>query len=151
MYFSTGGKFLSEKKMFEKAPKTSPEHPDVNFLIKAPDGNGYYSINTWMGGIGNPVPTYSKYSPEGVMETTVKGRFLNTGAYANSRAAIDSRNNRILTWETAIDTLFAITDTTVRPVIVLDYGQYSIPHEIQAIPERMQSTACCDRISKRKR
>ncbi len=69
------------------------------------------------------------------MEYLVKGRFLNCGSYGYSRAAVDRKHNRVLTWENCIDTLFAISDSTVRPLYALDYGKYSIPQHIQSLPD----------------
>ena len=133
--YNSSGQFLSSRTLFENAPKTSADHPAVNFVIESPDGNGFYSINTWMGGVGKPVPSYSKYAADDSMEYLVKGRFLNCGSYGYSRAAVDRKHNRVLTWENCIDTLFAISDSTVRPLYALDYGKYSIPQHIQSLPD----------------
>lgn len=132
--YNTSGEFLHSRSLFENAPKPSPSHPDVNFIIESPDTDGFYSINTWMGGIGDPVPTYSRYFADGSLRYLVKGRFLNDGTYGYSRAAIDRRHNRIITWESAIDTLFAISDSIVKPLYAFDYGIYSLPQYIQATP-----------------
>ena len=136
--YDSSGKFLATSVLFENAPKPSAEYPAVNFVIEAPDGDGFYSINTWMGGVGDPVPAYSRYNAEDSLEYLVKGRFLNTGSYGYSRAAIDRQNNRILIWENCIDTLFAITDSIVRPVYAFDYGKYSVPQDIQRIPDMFE-------------
>lgn len=128
--YTSDGTFISRNKTFDTTDRVQP-----NYFIEMPDGNGIVSINTWMGGIGEPIPTYSYYDNNYNLISNIKGRIMRTGSYLMDRAYADRQNNRILTWEPLIDTLFTVSPNGVTPIYTFSFGENSFPRSKQAIAE----------------
>lgn len=128
--YTSDGTFLGKEKTFDTDGRVQP-----NYFIESPDGDGIVSINTWMGGIGEPVPTYSYYDNNYNFIRNIDGRTMRTGSYLMDRAYADKEHNRMLTWEPLIDTLFTVSHDGVMPIYAFDFGKNSFPKSKQSIPE----------------
>lgn len=140
MKYLVDGTFVGADSVFHRPQDRFT--PTPNIPITAPDGSGFYSMNTFMS-ISNPyVESYSKYDKHGNYVADVIGRFMQTGASLNDRFTMDATNKRILTWEALKDTIFAIEDTVVKPAYIINFGNNTFPADKQAFMEntdRMES------------
>lgn len=113
----------------------SESNPKPSYVIETPGNDGFFVINTWMGGVGDPVPAYSFFTKEGRRVKNFDGRNLTCGGYLFDRAYSDKIGNRTLVWDAFADTLFNISSEGVAPLYRFDFGEFSFPEEMQGEPE----------------
>ena len=140
--YLSDGTFLGDSKPFGSGPVFDGVPLSVSSYFVAPDGDGYYAINNYVGSTDIPTPAYTRYNAAGEAIGIIPGRGLYGGGYLTDRGFTDKEHNRILVWEALKDTLFDIAGAQVRPLYAFDFGEKSLPAEILAMPDltdRMQS------------
>ncbi|MDE6464198.1 MAG: 6-bladed beta-propeller [Muribaculaceae bacterium] len=133
--YLSDGTFLGDSKPFGPGPDFSSVQLRVSTYFEAPDGNGYYAINDWVGSSGIPTPAYTRYNAAGEAIGIVPGRGLRSGSRFKDRGYTDYEHGRVLVWDAFRDTLFDIAGDEVRALYAFDFGSRSLPSSVQNMPE----------------
>ena len=133
--YLSDGTFLGDSKPFGPGPDFSSVQLRVSTYFEAPDGNGYYAINDWVGSSGIPTPAYTRYNAAGEAIGIVPGRGLRSGSRLKDRGYTDYEHGRVLVWDAFRDTLFDIAGDEVRALYAFDFGSHSLPSSVQNMPE----------------
>ena len=133
--YKSDGTFLNESELFGPGPDFDGTPLSVSTYFVAPDGNGYYAINNYVGGTDIPTPAYTRYNAAGEAIGVVPGRGLRSGSRIKDRGYTDREHGRVLVWEAFRDTLFDIAGDEVRALYAFDFGSRSLPSSVQNMPE----------------
>ena len=129
------GTFCGQSTPFPDMPESEGLKLSAQTFFEAPDGNGYYILNGYIGSRSTPSPAYTRY-PTDTKASIVSGRGLRSGSHTLDRGFTDREHNRLLLWEAARDTLFVIDDShEVRPLYACDFGEHSLPADKQNLAE----------------
>lgn len=127
--YLSDGTFLGKRLDFKEI------HADnflpANYAVESPDRNEYYLINKYNGGYPEPFDQYSVITKDGQFVKHVPGRKLLDGSFTPDRMYTDFEHGRVLAWEQLIDTLFTVSEDTVKPLYVFDFGKNKFPVESQ--------------------
>ena len=133
--YLSDGTFLGDSSPFGQGPDFGGTPLSVNTYFVSPDGEGYYTINTYIGSRNVPTPAYSRYNAAGEAIGIVPGRGLRSGSYLVDRGYTDREHGRVLVWDAFRDTLFDIAGDKVRALYAFDFGSRSLPSSVQSMPE----------------
>lgn len=133
--YNSRGEYLGHNRLFDADGQFSEQNPKPSYIIETPGNDGFFSINTWMGDLGDAVAAYSLLTTDGRRVRNIPGRYLRCGAYLFDRAYSDKARGRTLVWDALCDTLFNITPQGVETLYCFDFGPYAFPSELQQAPE----------------
>lgn len=123
MHFSAAGDYLG----FFKIPKErlDKDAPTPNRVV--PYQEGYLSFNMY-GGESWERPVFSTWNINLDKYQMVDGRNLSSGFLFPDMFYVDKE--RVLYWEVAKDTLFAMNYHALTPLYHIDFGEKSLPNEV---------------------
>lgn len=116
----------SEPLDFSSIPAIAPPR----MLFKKADG-GYYTVNGSTGGSTEQNPLVSKYSREGKYIAGVKGRDVSESSFFLDGAVMDPTHGCLLVWEPLRDTVFAVDEKGIFPLLAFDFGDNAMPSSVQ--------------------
>lgn len=128
LYFDRDGHFIDYSNVNVESEQY---YARPNRLFPSSDGNGFYSFNTYMG-ISGIVSLFSRIPSTLDSQIPVEGRISQDGGSLNDGISIDNANHRALYWEGFRDTIFSVYNTVITPMLAVDFGEHSIPQDIQA-------------------
>lgn len=117
LLYSTAGEYLGEepigiKEMPGERPRTK---------VAAPDGLGFYTLNTFTDKSTPTNPKMTYYGTDGKGHG-LKGRDVTEGTSMTDGAYTDTEKGRLLVWEPLRDTIFVADREEIRPLYAIDFG-----------------------------
>lgn len=131
--FLTDGTFLGKSIDFKEIDVEN--FLPANYAVESPDRSKYYLITKYNGGYPEPFDQYAVITKEGQFVKHVPGRKLLDGSFTPDRMFTDYEHNRVLAWDQLRDTLFTVSEDSVRPLYVFDFGKNKFPVESQSKSE----------------
>lgn len=118
LLYSTAGEYLGAepigiKEMPGERPRTK---------VAAPDGKGFYTLNTFTDKSTPTNPKMTYYGTDGKGQR-LKGRNVTEGTSMTDGAYTDTENGRLLVWEPLRDTIFVADREEIRPLYAVDFGK----------------------------
>lgn len=131
--FLTDGTFLGKSIDFKEIDVEN--FLPANYAVESPDRSKYYLITKYNGGYPEPFDQYAVITKEGKFVKHVPGRKLLDGSFTPDRMFTDYEHDRVLAWDQLRDTLFTVSEDSVRPLYVFDFGENKFPVESQSKSE----------------
>lgn len=125
---SIENELLDEYHPFDNSDATA----GVSTIVTNQRNGNNYVINKFTDGTTSTNPVFSLYSSDWKHIRDINGREFQSGEFMKDRALYDSIDDRVLYWEALKDTLFEVTETEIRPLYALDFGENAVSSDISS-------------------